>query len=411
MADKNPPPPDLNLIKNAIIGDPSGGRKSRVATVPLDPSGDTFMGESVGAKPAMTAPSGDAAPSGIEQMAAAAANLIGGDGMQQRRRNRPARRANSDVDPEKLAAFSQAQQSSELVKEATEAAAPPPVPEKPSAITNLMAPSPEPSPEKPVEPKVEQPKPASPVKLKTPSPKQPSPKPIAEPETKPAPEPKPFVIPPETKPVAIPETKPVVAAEAPKPVEPAPIKAPEPQAPRAAVLNTPEKEKALPVQPTLDEASKQKLDIYDKICQKLVKDKDPSPQALIGYLEPVLKQELPALQEKAADLEKKVSAMTEQLAEKDSMIANLKLKVAEAEKNAATAMTGSTASALEAVQINDEDVNRLRGAFEEHMENYQKSMDQFQSFFDKITQDLESTFTELGIEDNLEQSASDAAQK
>ena len=43
-------------------------------------------------------------------------------------------------------------------------------------------------------------------------------------------------------------------------------------------------------------------------------------------------------------------------------------------------------------------MNRLRGAFEEHMQNYQKSMDQFQGFFNKITADLESTFKELGIE-------------
>ena len=43
-------------------------------------------------------------------------------------------------------------------------------------------------------------------------------------------------------------------------------------------------------------------------------------------------------------------------------------------------------------------MNRLRGAFEKHMQNYQKSMDQFQEFFNKITDDLEFTFKELGIE-------------
>ena len=52
--------------------------------------------------------------------------------------------------------------------------------------------------------------------------------------------------------------------------------------------------------------------------------------------------------------------------------------------------------------VNDEEVNRLRRAFEEHMQNYQKSMDQFQGFFNKITADLESTFKELGIEGEAE---------
>ena len=54
--------------------------------------------------------------------------------------------------------------------------------------------------------------------------------------------------------------------------------------------------------------------------------------------------------------------------------------------------------ALDNVVVNDEEENRLRGAFEEHMQNYQKSMDQFQEFFNNITVDLESTFKEREAE-------------
>ena len=86
------------------------------------------------------------------------------------------------------------------------------------------------------------------------------------------------------------------------------------------------------------------------------------------------------------------------LKKKDAQIADLQVQIVETEKKAASAITKGTSKALDNIVVNDEEVNRLRSAFEEHMQNYQKSMDQFQEFFTKITADLEFTFKELGIE-------------
>ena len=48
------------------------------------------------------------------------------------------------------------------------------------------------------------------------------------------------------------------------------------------------------------------------------------------------------------------------------------MQIVEAEKKAASAITKGTSKALDNIVVNDEEVNRLRGAFEEHMQNYQK---------------------------------------
>ena len=324
------------------------------------------MGASVGARPTALSGAPADASSNMEAMAAA------GEGVAARRRNRAPRRA-VDIDPSQLAQFVQAQSAMDSAPVASSSH------ENPSAISGLMAPSPEPTPEKVEEPK-EVPKPPTPQKeMSPPKDKTPSPKPATPVKLK---------------------------TPSPKQVTPPPIAAPEPAQPAAAVLEPTHEP------PVMDDASKNKLMIYDSLCQKLVKDKDPSPEVLIRFLEAKLKHELPELQEKATTLEKKIGDMTEELAQRDATIADLRLKVAEAEKNAASVVASGTANALENAAINDEDVNRLRGAFEEHMQNYQQSMDQFQSFFDKITQDLESTFAELGIEENKgNETATDSVQK
>ena len=116
----------------------------------------------------------------------------------------------------------------------------------------------------------------------------------------------------------------------------------------------------------------------------------------------LLKQQIPGLRDQVQKLQTQLNDLSISLKGKDAQIADLQVQVVETEKKAASAITKGTSKALDNIVVNDEEVNRLRGAFEEHMQNYQKSMDQFQEFFNKITADLESTFKELGIEGEAE---------
>ena len=113
----------------------------------------------------------------------------------------------------------------------------------------------------------------------------------------------------------------------------------------------------------------------------------------------MLKQQLPSLQDQVQKLESQIKDLSISLKKREDQITELQGQVVETEKKAAAAISEGTSKALEGVVINDEDVNKLRGAFEEHMKNYQSSLVQFQEFFDKITADLDSTFKELGIDE------------
>jgi hypothetical protein len=361
--------PNIDQLKQMAA---TAGRKSTVASTPKDPQQETFMGKSIGAKP-LDPP----APGGDASMVNVAAP---------RRRRERAARAPLDIDPAELAKFNMP------------AAAPPP--EKSTSVSGLMAPSPE--------PEEEVKKPASPPKIEEEVKKSPSPKPAE--EVKP---PSPIKSPEEKPPSPAKQTlespesaekpePPKSATPSPKPIQTlSPKESPKPAV--AAAAMAPEKIPTPPAAaPTEMSAENQKkladLEIYEKICQKLVPGKAPSPMVLIGYIEP-MKQQLPSLQDQAQKLQTQLGDLSETLKKKDAQIADLQAKVMDAEKKAASAISEGTSKALDNVVINDEDVNKLRGAFEEHMKNYQSSLDQFQEFFDKITADLDSTFKELGIDE------------
>ena len=356
--------PNINQLRQMAA---TAGRKSTVASTPKDPQQETYMGQSIGAKPGEPA----AATSGAGE-APSMVNVA-----TPRRRRERAARAPLDIDPSELAKFNLA------------GAAPPT--EKPVSVSGLMTSSPEPEEEVKKSPSPLKPEPEKPEK-KSPEP----PKPKEEEEKAPSPV-KPSESPKAAeKPVAV--EPPKSAVPSPKPVQ-KPIAEASPKPAVVAAAVTPEKAKSPAAAPSaIDQKKLADLEVYEKICQKLVPGRDPSPMVLIGFIEP-MKQQLPNLHDQIQKLQSQVDELSISSKKKDSQITNLQEQVVEAEKKATSAISEGTSKALEGVAINDEDVNKLRGAFEEHMRNYQSSLDQFQEFFDKITTDLDSTFRELGIEE------------
>ena len=357
--------PNINQLRQMAA---TAGRKSTVASTPKDPKQETYMGQSIGAKPVESAAGAGGEAPGMVNIAAP-----------RRRRDRGAR-APLDIDPSELAKFN------------LPGAAPPP--EKTTSVSGLMATSPEPEEKEPSPPKHESPvpeeKPAESPKPKeeekVPSPLKPVPSPKAEEKPK-MESPKP----------AVPSPKPAVPL--PKPEEKPTVEA-SPKPTFAAAALKPEKAVS-PAAAGLSAADQKKLtdcEVYDKICQKLVPGKEPSPMVLIGYIDP-MRQQLPSLQDQVQKLQSQIEDLSISLKKREDQITELQGQVVETEKKAAAAISEGTSKALEGVVINDEDVNKLRGAFEEHMKNYQSSLDQFQEFFDKITADLDSTFKELGIDE------------
>jgi hypothetical protein len=345
MAEEN----TSNIINNLVssVAKEDAYRKSRVAATPLDASKETFMGESVGAKPTT-----------LTEQAATGSML----NLAPRRRQRMAPRAGTDIDPAKLGEF-MAQQTAGKEEAGTEPDSALPakesaVEEPKPALASLMVktPSPELAKEesKSESPKVPSPKAESPTKEKTPSPEP----------------------------------------EAAKSVEEVPTKE--------------VKKEETPSPPKVPSEIEGRLADYDRICTYFVASEQPNARTLVGYLQPLIKEELPMLRERTKRLEEEINNLKDELAKKDSEVSQAMAKAAEAEQKATAVVATATNQAVENAAINDEDVNRLRTAFEEHLQSYQQSMDQFQTFFDKITADLESTFADLGIEDVKQQSATPA---